>query len=69
MTDHDSKPHFPVHVMLGASDYAGIKTSERPRVGLPGEPVADKTKLGWTIMSLGTEIDHTNMLLTQNKSY
>lgn len=65
MTDHDPKPHLPVHVILGASDYAAIKTSERPRVGLPGEPVAEKTKLGWTIMSPGTEIDHTNMLLTQ----
>ena len=65
MTDHDPKPHLPVHVILGASDYAAIKTSERPRVGLPGEPVAEKTKLGWTIMSPGTEIDHTKMLLTQ----
>ncbi|XP_068692716.1 uncharacterized protein [Montipora foliosa] len=65
MTDHDPNPHLPVHVILGASDYAAIKTSERPCVGLPGEPVAEKTKLGWTIMSPGTEIDHTNMLLTQ----
>ncbi|XP_068680119.1 uncharacterized protein [Montipora foliosa] len=65
MTDHDPKPHLPVHVILGARDYAAIKTSERPRVGFPGEPVAEKTKLGWTIMSPGTEIDHTNMLLTR----
>ncbi|XP_068690696.1 uncharacterized protein [Montipora foliosa] len=67
MTDHDPKPHLPVYVILGASDYAAIncKTSERPRVGLPGKAVAEKTKLGWTIMSPGTEIDHTNMLLTQ----
>ena len=65
MTDYDPKPYLPVHLILGASDYAAIKTSERPRVGLPGEPVAEKTKLGWTIMSPGTEIDHTNMLLTQ----
>ena len=65
MTDYDPKSYLPVHLILGASDYAAIKTSERPRVGLPGEPVAEKTKLGWTIMSPGTEIDHTNMLLTQ----
>ena len=65
MTDYDPKPYLPVHLILGASDYAAFKTSERPRVGLPGEPVAEKTKLGWTIMSSGTEIDHTNMLLTQ----
>lgn len=68
MTNRDSKPHLQVHVMLGLSDYAAMKTSEWPRVGLPGEPVADKTKLGWTIMSPGTESDHTNMLLAQNKS-
>ena len=65
MTDHDPKPHLPVHLILGASDYAAIKMSERPRIGLPGEPVAERTKQGWTIMSPGTEIDHTNMLLTQ----
>lgn len=65
MMDHDPKPHLPVHVILGASDYAAIKMSDRPCIGLPGEPVAEKTKLGWTIMSAGTEIDHTNMLLTQ----
>ncbi|CAH3034328.1 unnamed protein product [Porites lobata] len=50
---------------LGASEYTGIKTSELHCVGLLGEPVAEKTKLGWTIMSPGTEIDHTNMLWTQ----
>ena len=32
MTDHDPKPHIPVHVILGASDYAAIKTSERDGV-------------------------------------
>ena len=65
MTDCDPKPHLPVHLILRASEYAAIETSERPRVGLPGEPVAENTKLGWSIMSPGTEIDHTNVLLTQ----
>ena len=65
MTDCDPKPYLPIHLILMASEYAGIKTSERPRVGLLREPVAEKTKLGWTIMSPGTEIDHTNMLRTQ----
>ena len=63
--DSDSKLHLPVHLILGASEYAAIKTTERPRIGRPGEPVAEKTKFGWTIMSPGREIDHTNMLLTQ----
>ena len=65
MDDSDSKPHLPVHLILGASEYAAVKPTERPRIGLPGEPVAEKPKLGCTIMSPGREIDHTNMLLTQ----
>ena len=64
-TDCDPKPYLPIHLILGASEYTGIKTSELRRIGLPGEPVAEKTKLGWTIMSPGTEIDCTNMLRTQ----
>jgi hypothetical protein len=35
------------------------------RVGLPGEPVAELIKFGWTIMSPGEEINLNNMLLTQ----
>ena len=65
MDDSDSKRHLPVHLILGASESAAIKTRERPRIGHPGELVAEKTKFGWTIMSPGREIDHTNMLLTQ----
>ena len=64
-TDCDPKPYLPMHLILGASEYTGIKTSELRRVGLLGEPVAQKTNLGWTIMSPGTEIDYTNMLRTQ----
>lgn len=30
MDDGDSKPHLPVHLILGASDFAVIKTTERP---------------------------------------
>ena len=64
-TECDPKPYLPMHLILGASEYTGIKTSELRLVGLLGEPVAQKTKLGWTIMSPGTEIDYTNMLRTQ----
>ena len=64
-TDCDHKPYLPMHLILGTSEYTGIKTSELRRVGLLGEPVAQKTNLGWTIMSPGTEIDYTNMLRTQ----
>ena len=51
MTDCDPKPYLPTHLISGASEYTGIKTSELCRGGLLGEPVADKTKLEWTIMS------------------
>ncbi|CAB4044087.1 Hypothetical predicted protein, partial [Paramuricea clavata] len=43
MEDNDTKPLLPVHLILGASAYAAIKTAEPPRVGFPGEPVAEKT--------------------------
>ena len=63
--DNDPKPFLPVHLILGTSDYAPIETAEPPRVGQLGEPVAERTKFGWTIMSSGKELDHLKMLLTQ----
>ena len=46
MEDNSLKPFLPVHLILDASAYAAIKTTEAARVGLPGEPVAEKTKFG-----------------------
>ena len=40
MIDNDEKAQ-PVHVVLGASEYARIKTKSEQKVGLPGEPVAE----------------------------
>ena len=57
MQDNDTKPLLPVHLILGASAYAAIKTAE--------EPVAEKTRFRWTMMSPGKEFDHSKMLLTQ----
>ena len=51
VNDHDTKLELPVHVILGASNYTRIRTQERPRVGLPGEPIVELTKLGWVILS------------------
>ena len=45
MTDRDDKPELPVHIILGVSDYAKIRTETRPKIESPGEPVAELTKL------------------------
>jgi hypothetical protein len=68
INDVDVKPHLAVHVVLGASDYAAIKTKTAPRIGSPGQPIAEKTLLGWTIMSPGREVDTAPLLLTSSTS-
>jgi len=65
MEDKDSKDILPVHLILGASDYAKIKTETTPRVGTLGEPMGEKTKFGWTIMSPGKEVDLSSVFFTQ----
>ena len=55
-----------MHIILGAGDYAKVKTESVPKIGEPGQPVAELTKFGWIIMSPGKEsLDLTNVLLTQ----
>ena len=65
MEDHDEKERLPVHLIIGSGDYSKIKTATKPRVGTPGEPVAELTKFGWTIMSPGEEVNLNPMFLTQ----
>ena len=65
ITDHDKKDQLPIHVVLGSVEYACIKTETKPQIGQDGEPVVEKTKLGWFIVSPGSEFDHNMMLLTQ----
>ena len=65
MEDRNDKQRLPVHLILGTSEYAKIKTETAPRVGRPGEPIAEKTKFGWTVMSPGVETDLNSMFLTQ----
>ena len=68
MKDKDNKDILPVHLILGASDYAKIKTETAPSVGALGEPIGDKTKLGWTIMSYGKEVDLSPMFFAQTSN-
>lgn len=65
MEDTDTKSQLPVHVILGASDYAKIKTQEAQRTRAIGEPVAEFTRFGWAIMSPGSETDLDSMFLAQ----
>ena len=68
MIDDDQKDQLPIHVVLGACDYARIKTKCAQRVGSPGDPVAEKTSFGWTMMSPRVESDSNKMLLTQTST-
>ncbi len=61
----ETKKSLPIHVVLGSGEYARVKTKERPLIGNEGEPVAEYTKLGWFVMSPGTELDEKTMMLTQ----
>ena len=64
--DNNTRPQIPTQVVLGASEYATIKTSKAQRVGKPGQPVAEKTLLGWTLMSPEREDVGIPVLLTQS---
>ena len=50
-----------MHSITGAGEYTKIKAQEKARIGLPGQPVAELTKLGW-IISPDQENTVTNML-------
>ena len=64
MHHNDPKEHLPIYLILGTGDYSKIKTATKPRVGSPGDSVAELTKFGWTIMFPVKEIDLNNMFLT-----
>lgn len=66
--DTDTKPELPIHVILGTSEYAKLKTKAAPRVGNPGEPVAELTSFGWTIMSPGAVTNLSSVFLTRSSS-
>ena len=66
--DLDDKPHLPIHVVLGVNEYANVKTTAAPRVGKPGQPIAERTRLGWVLMSPGREDVTSPLLLTRSVS-
>ena len=53
-------------MVLGASEYASTKTTTYQRVGKSGQPVTEKTLVGWTLMSPGREGTGSPILLTQS---
>ena len=68
MDDEDTKPELPMHLILGASEYSRIKTQTKPKIGKAGEPIAELTTLGWTMMSAGKEVGLTSAYLTRTSS-
>ena len=68
MDDEDTKPELPIHLILGASEYSRIKTQTKPKIGKAGEPIAELTTLGWTMMSAGKEVALTSAYLTRTSS-
>ena len=45
MDDTVVKKELPVHLILGTSEYAQIKTETMPKVGKAGEPIAELTAI------------------------
>ena len=65
IADSDTKDQLPVHVIFGSGEYARIRTETKPQVGDEGKPIAELTKMGWFIMSPGTEFVRNTMLYSQ----
>lgn len=72
MNNKYTKSRLPVHLILGAREYAKVKTENASKIGEPVESIAELTNFGWVIMPPGKEpLDITNMLSTQtlNEEY
>ena len=55
-------------MIIGTSDFSKIKTPTKPRVGKPGEPVAELTLSGWMMMSPGHELEYRNFCLLDHQA-
>ena len=67
MNDNDEKMKLPMHVIIGASEYAPIKTKQNIRIGNRGEPVEEHTAFERTIISGRQKTTQHLMLLTRSK--
>ena len=65
MNDTDEKEQLPVHIILGASDFAKIKFEKSPRARKIGKLFAELTKTGWPMMFPGRESDVVSPLYKQ----
>ena len=68
LDDVPIKKKLPVHLILGANEYAKIRTRAQLRVGRQGEPLAEHTRFGWSIMAPGVESDVTAGFLAVNST-
>ena len=68
MDDTDNKANLPIHMILGVSEYTRIKTKHVLRIEAPGEPIAEYTSFGWTIMSGGKEKRFNQMFVARNRA-
>ena len=51
LNTYTRKKLLQIHILLGASDFAKIKTGTCPRVGQIGEPFSEPTKMDWIVMA------------------
>ena len=65
IADVSKKEQLPIHLVLGAGDYNAVKLEEPQRVGKPGEPTAEKTRFGWTLMATGKGEDSGKLYFAQ----
>ena len=65
IADVSKKEQLPIHLVLGAGEYNAIKLEEPQRVGKPGEPTAERTRFGWTLMAPGKGEDSGRLYFAQ----
>ena len=60
--------NYTVHLILGANDFAKVRTGERLPVGRRGDPVAEITRFCWALMSPRAETDLSSVYLFVNST-